>query len=78
MDSIEFRISEAARRLTVTPKHLRFLEREGRIPPAPRGLNGRIYTSFDIALLRTMGVGTRPRRLRMVEEVLGEPMGKSR
>ncbi len=78
MGSIEFQISEAARRLTVTPKHLRLLEREGRIPPARRGLNGRIYTPFDIALLRSMGVGTRPRRLRTVEEVLGRPMGKLR
>ncbi len=71
-------ISEAARQLGVTPQHLRMLEWEGRIPPARRDLNGRIYTPFDIALLRSMGVGTRPRRLRMVEEVLGESVGKSR
>jgi hypothetical protein len=64
-------IGEAARVLGVTPEHLRALEREGRIPPARRDFNGRTYTKFDIALLRSMGIGTRPRRLLRVEEVLG-------
>jgi len=71
MDRIEFHIGEAARRLSVTPKHLRVLEREGRIPPARRDFNGRVYTEFDIALLKALGVGTRPRRLKRAEEVLG-------
>jgi predicted site-specific integrase-resolvase len=71
MESAEFHISEAARRLGVSPKHLRVLEREGRIPPARRDLNGRIYSEFDIALLRSMGVGSRPSRLKRAEEVLG-------
>jgi len=71
MESIEFHIGEAARRLSVTPKHLRVLEREGRIPPARRDFNGRVYTEFDIALLKALGVGTRPRRLKRAEEVLG-------
>jgi len=71
MDSVALHISEAARRLGVTPKHLRVLEREGRIPPARRDLNGRIYTQFDLALLRSIGVGQRPRKLKRVEEVLG-------
>ena len=75
MDRIGLQIGEAAG-LTVTPKHLRLLEREGRVPPAHRGLNGRIYTPFDITLLRSMGVSTRPRRLRTVEEVLGGSIGK--
>ena len=70
MTGIEFHIGEAARRLGCTPKHLRVLEREGRIPPARRDFNGRIYSEFDIALLRSMGVGTRPRRLKAAEEVL--------
>jgi predicted site-specific integrase-resolvase len=65
-----FHIGEAAQRLGVTPKHLRLLEREGRIPPARRDYNGRIYTEFDIAVLRSMGVGTRPRRLKRAEDVL--------
>ncbi len=65
-------ISEAARRLGVTPTHLRTLEKRGLIPPARRDLNGRIYFEFDIALLRSMGVGSRPRKLKRAEEVLGE------
>jgi hypothetical protein len=72
MYSATLHISEAARQLGVTPKHLRLLEREGRIPPARRDYNGRIYTEFDIALLRNMGVGHRPRKLRRAEEVLGD------
>ena len=71
MDGIEFHIGEAARRLSVTPKHLRVLEREGRIPPARRDYNGRVYTEFDLMLLKALGVGTRPRRLKRAEEVLG-------
>jgi hypothetical protein len=70
MDSTAYHISEAARQLGVTPKHLRLLERDERIPPARRDYNGRIYTEFDIALLRSMGVGSRPRKLRRAEEVL--------
>lgn len=70
MDGIEFHIGEVARRIGCTPKHLRTLEREGRIPPARRDLNGRVYSEFDIALLRSMGVGARPRKLKRAEEVL--------
>jgi len=70
MDNATLHISEAARQLGVTPKHLRSLEWEGRIPSARRDYNGRIYTEFDIAVLRSMGVGFRPRRLKRVEEVL--------
>ncbi len=64
-------ISEAARRLDVSPQHLRMLEWQGRIPPARRDFNGRIYSEFDIALLKSMGVGQRPRRLKRAEEVIG-------
>jgi DNA-binding transcriptional MerR regulator len=70
MDSVEFHIGEAARRLSVSPKHLRVLEREGRIPQARRDFNGRIYSEFDLCLLRAMGVGSRPYRLRSIEEVM--------
>jgi DNA-binding transcriptional MerR regulator len=70
MNGIEFHIGEAARRLGCTPKHLRTLEREGRIPLARRDYNGRVYTEFDIALLRALGVGTRPAHLHSVEDVL--------
>jgi DNA-binding transcriptional MerR regulator len=65
-------ISEAARQLGVSPQHLRMLEWQDRIPPARRDLNGRIYSEFDIALLRRIGVGTRPRRLRSIQEALLE------
>jgi hypothetical protein len=48
------------------------LEWDGRIPPARRDFNGRIYSDFDIALLRALGVGSRPRRLKTAEEVAGQ------
>ena len=71
MDGTGFHIGETARQLGVTPKHLRALEQEGRIPPARRDFNGRIYSEFDIMLLKSMGVGQRPRRLKTAEEALG-------
>jgi hypothetical protein len=64
-------ISEAARQIGVTPQHLRMLEWQGRIPPARRDFNGRVYTPFDIALLKSMGIGSHPRKLKRAEEVLG-------
>lgn len=64
-------IGEAACKLGVTPEHLRNLERAGRIPPVRRDYNGRIYTEFDVTLLKTMGVGNRPKKLKRAEEVLG-------
>ena len=70
MDGV-FHIGECARRLNVTPQHLRMLEWQGRIPPARRDFNGRVYSEFDIALLRSVGVGSRPARLKRAEEVLG-------
>jgi hypothetical protein len=63
-------IGEAARRLGCTPEHLRNLEREGRVPAPSRDNNGRLYSEFDLALLKSMGVGSRPRRLKLPEEVL--------
>jgi DNA-binding transcriptional MerR regulator len=71
MDSKEIHIGQAAQLLGITPKNLRLLERGGRIPPPRRDFNGRIYTEFDLALLRRMGVGQRPRKLKRAEEVLG-------
>jgi DNA-binding transcriptional MerR regulator len=67
---MEHHIGQAAQQLGVTPKHLRLLERQGRIPPARRDFNGRVYSQFDIALLRSMGVGQRPPRLKSAEEVV--------
>jgi DNA-binding transcriptional MerR regulator len=69
MDDV-IHIGRAAELLGVTPEHLRTLERTGRIPPARRDLNGRIYSEFDIALLRALGVGVRPRRLKRPEDLV--------
>jgi DNA-binding transcriptional MerR regulator len=63
-------IGEAARCLGITPHHLRVLEWQGRIPKVRRDYNGRVYTESDIALLRGMGVGQRPRKLKRADEVL--------
>jgi hypothetical protein len=65
-----YHIGGASRQLGVSPEHLRALERAGCIPPARRDFNGRVYTEFDIALLRSMGVGQRPRRLKQTEDVV--------
>ena len=54
----------------VSAHYLRMLEGQGRIPPARRDLNGRIYSSADLALLIAMGVGQKPDRLRSAEDVL--------
>jgi DNA-binding transcriptional MerR regulator len=62
-------ISEAAKALGVTPHYLRLLEWQGRIPEARRDYNGRIYTPFDVAMLRSMGVRSRPARLISPEEI---------
>ena len=70
MMSSDVHISECAKRLNVTPQHIRMLEWEGRIPPARRDFNGRVYSEFDIALLKSLGVGSRPRKLKQPEEVL--------
>jgi len=67
---IQYHITEAAQQLGITAHHLRMLEWKGKVPPARRDLNGRVYSEFDIALLRSMGVGTRPRRLKRAEDVL--------
>jgi DNA-binding transcriptional MerR regulator len=71
MNSI-IRISQAAEELGVTPQHLRMLEWQGRVPPARRDPGGRIYTPSDIVFLKTMGIGSRPRRLKSAEEVVAQ------
>ncbi len=70
MGSSVVHIGQAAKRLGVSPHYLRLLEWEGRIPLARRSLNGRVYSEFDIALLKSMGIGSRPQRLKSAEEVL--------
>jgi hypothetical protein len=71
MNDVEFQIGECARRLGVTAHHLRILEWQGRIPPARRDFNGRVYSDFDVALLKSLGVGSRPRKLKTPQEALG-------
>jgi MerR HTH family regulatory protein len=66
----DMHITEAAQQLGITAHHLRVLEWKGKVPPARRDLNGRVYSEFDIALLRSMGVGSRPSKLKQPEEVL--------
>jgi DNA-binding transcriptional MerR regulator len=70
MDGV-IRISHVAKELGVSPQYLRILEWQGIIPPARRDFNGRLYSELDIALLRAMGVGSRPRKLKRAEEVVG-------
>lgn len=67
----EVRISEAARRLGVTAIYLRLLERQGRIPLARRDPAGRLYSETDLALLRALGVGLHPAKLKDVSELFG-------
>jgi DNA-binding transcriptional MerR regulator len=45
----EVHIGEAARRLGVSTALLRRLEREGKIPPARRDFNDRIYNHPELA-----------------------------
>ena len=66
----DMHITEAAQQLGVTAHHLRVLEWKGKVPPARRDLNGRVYSEFDIAVLRSMGVGSRPSKLKQPEEIL--------
>jgi hypothetical protein len=64
------RISEASRRLGVSGQYLRLLEWNGTIPPVRRDFNGRLYSERDIAVLRAMGVGSRPLRLKRPQDVI--------
>jgi DNA-binding transcriptional MerR regulator len=66
-----FYISEAACRLDASPSYLRALKAQGRILRARRGFIGRIYSEFDFALLKSMGIGSQFRKLKQPEEVLG-------
>lgn len=63
-------ISEAAKALGVTPHYLRILEHEGRISAARRSFNGRLYSEFDLALLKALSIGIRLRELKRAEDVL--------
>jgi hypothetical protein len=64
-------ISEAAERLLISPQYLRMLEWEGKIPKARRAYGYRVYSEADIARLKSMGIGSRPRKLKQPGTVLG-------
>lgn len=65
------RISEAARQLGVSAQYLRLLEAEGKTPAVRRVFGCRAFTQDDVAHLRTMGVGSRLRKLKRIEEARG-------
>jgi MerR family regulatory protein len=71
MEQTGLYISEVGRALGVTPRYLRRLEAQGLIPQANRDALGRIYSPGDVALLKALGIGSRPRKLKRSEEVLG-------
>ncbi len=62
-------IGEVSRRLGVSREHLRALERTGRIPKARRIDGDRVYSAVDVRLLQEMGVGSRPDRLKALDEI---------
>jgi DNA-binding transcriptional MerR regulator len=64
------RISEASRRLGVSCQYLRLLEWQGIVPPVDRDYSGRLYSEQDISLMRAMGIGSHPQRLKRPEDVL--------
>lgn len=65
-------IGEAAEALGVSPRYLKLLEAGGAVPPAKRDERGfRVYSKEDLDRLREIGVGSRPRKLKRSEEVLG-------
>lgn len=68
----DLQIGAVARELGVSTEFLRTLERQKRMPIPRRNAGGRrLYSPEDLALLRLMGVGSRPRKLKHAEEVLG-------
>jgi hypothetical protein len=63
-------VGEAADALGVTARYLRKLEAQGAIPRAKRDARGfRIYAEADLEVLRAIGVGTRPTRLRYPKDM---------
>jgi DNA-binding transcriptional MerR regulator len=62
-------IGEVSRRLGVSREHLRALERAGRIPKARRIDGDRVYGPIEVRLLQEIGIGSRPIRLKTIDEV---------
>ncbi len=59
MSDILLSITAAARELNISPSLLRYAEQRGAVPPARRvaGLNRRVYTEDDLALLKAWREG---------------------
>lgn len=70
MEQANLYIGEVCRELGVTPRYLRRLESRGLVPRARRDALGRIYSEADMTLLKSMGIGSRPRKLKQAEEAL--------
>ena len=71
MEQRSLYISEVCKVLGVSPRYLRRLESQGLIPRANRDALGRIYSPGDLAVLKALGIGSRPRKLKRVEELAG-------
>jgi len=69
MEQRSLYISEVCKELGVSPRYLRHLESQGLIPRANRDALGRIYSLGDLAVLKALGIGSRPRKLKRVEEL---------
>lgn len=69
MHGDSMRIGEVSRRLGVSREHLRALERAGRIPKARRLDGDRVYGAVEVRLLQEIGIGSRPNRLKTLDEV---------
>jgi DNA-binding transcriptional MerR regulator len=66
-------VGAAAEAVGVTARYLKLLEAGGIIPAARRDERGfRVYSDEDLDRLKEIGVGSRPRKLKRPEEVLGE------
>jgi DNA-binding transcriptional MerR regulator len=67
MEQTSLYIGDVCRELGITQRYLRRLEAQGLVPRANRDALGRIYGPGDVALLKAMGVGRRPRRLKSLD-----------
>ena len=74
-----YTISEVAREVEVSEGWLREGDKRGSLPAArPDEHNHRVYTASDVTLLKAMGCGQRPRRLKSSKEAAQEaPLGRA-
>ena len=77
MDEPEYRphmfsLAETALLLGISKSYLTTLENEHSMYARRNDRGTRVYTAADIAILRAMGVGSRPRRLRSISGAMSE------